>query len=335
VVSAERSFAENSAPDVRVERIGDGPIISPTSDPSVGHNIQGPSVIRVPEWVADPLGRFYLYFADHKGGHIRLAYADTVDGPWTVHAPGALQLAESHFPTEEIDLDDETFERIRARWVDELGRVAPADLRSDLVEPHVASPDVHVDDGRRQIVMYFHGLVSLGNQCTRRAVSRDGRTFIAAEPLLGPSYFRVFHYGGWHYALVMPGSIRRSATGVDGFEEGPTLFEPVMRHSAVRVVGDTLEVYWTRAGDSPERILRSTIDLRGDWMDWAESEPIEILRPEKSWEGADELVEPSLRGAVNTVVNQLRDPCILEDDDRTFLFYAGGGESAIGVAELR
>ncbi len=317
-----------------VERLVGGPVISAESHPSIGHNIQGPSVIRVPDWVTEPLGRFYLYFADHKGAHIRLAYADAIEGPWTVHAPGALQLTESHFPTEELELDDETFERIRDRWVAVLGNAAPADLRSDLVEPHVASPDVHVDDGRREIVMYFHGLVSLGNQCTRRAVSHDGLAFVAAEPLLGPSYFRVFEYGGWHYALVMPGSIRRSATGVDDFEEGPTLFEPTMRHSAVRVVGDTLEVYWSRAGDSPERIYLSTIDLRGDWMDWAESEAVEILRPELSWEGADEPAEPSLRGAVNTIVNQLRDPCIFEADGRTFLFYAGGGESAIGVAEI-
>jgi hypothetical protein len=319
---------------VRVERIGDGPIISPDSEPSVGHNIQGPSVIRVPDWVPDPLGRFYIYFADHKGAHIRLAYADTIEGPWIVHAPGALQLAESHFATEEIDLDDESFARIEAAWTDELGNAAPADLRSDLVTPHIASPDVHVDEDRREIVMFFHGLVSLGRQCTRRAVSADGVHFVAAPPLLGPSYFRVFEYGSRHYALVMPGTVRRSADGVVDFSTGPTLFEPAMRHSAVRLVGDTLEVYWTRAGDCPERILRSTIDLRDEWMDWNDSEPVEILRPEREWEGAAEPLRPSLRGAVNELVNQLRDPCIFEDDGHTFLFYACGGEAGIAVAEL-
>ncbi len=319
---------------MRVERLGDAPIISPDSDPSIGHNIQGPSVIRVPDWVTDRLGRFYLYFADHKGAHIRLAYADAIGGPWTVHPPGALQLADSHFPTEEIDLDAEAFERIEAAWTAELGTVAPADLRSDLVIPHIASPDVHVDEERREIVMYFHGLESLGRQCTRRAKSGDGVKFTTAEPLLGPSYFRVFEYRGWHYALVMPGTVCRSADGRVGFITGPTLFEPAMRHSAVRLAGDTLEVYWTRAGDCPERILRSTIDLRRDWMEWSESEPVEIMRPERGWEGAEEPLRPSLRGAVNELVNQLRDPCILEDDGHTFLFYACGGEAGIGLAEL-
>ena len=30
-------------------------------------NINGPSLVRVPEWVEDPLGKYYLYFAHHRG----------------------------------------------------------------------------------------------------------------------------------------------------------------------------------------------------------------------------------------------------------------------------
>ncbi|MEE2635684.1 MAG: hypothetical protein VYE68_00425, partial [Acidobacteriota bacterium] len=52
---------------VRVERLADAPIIRPDLHPSIGHNIQGPSVIKVPDWVNEPLGAYYLYFADHKG----------------------------------------------------------------------------------------------------------------------------------------------------------------------------------------------------------------------------------------------------------------------------
>jgi len=319
---------------VRAKRLGEGPIISAHSDPSIGRNIQGPSVIGVPGWVTDPLGRFYLYFADHKGGHIRLAYADAVEGPWTVHSPGALQLADSHFLTEEIELDDATFASIEATYSAALGDASPMDLRSDLVTVHIASPDVHVDDDRREFVMYFHGLESLGVQSSRRAVSSDGLHFVAAPSILGPSYFRVFLYAGWHYALVMPGTVHRSVDGIADFITGPTLFEPAMRHSAVRVVGDWLEVYWTRVGDNPERIYRSMIDLCSDWMDWSVSDPTEILRPERDWEGAAEPLAPSLRGAANELVNQLRDPCILEDNGRSFLFYASGGESGIGLAEL-
>jgi hypothetical protein len=52
---------------VRVERLLDGPIISPDLHPSIGVNIQGPSLIRVPDWIGGRLGDYYLYFADHKG----------------------------------------------------------------------------------------------------------------------------------------------------------------------------------------------------------------------------------------------------------------------------
>jgi hypothetical protein len=65
-------------------------------------NINGPSLIRVPEWLPNPLGKYYLYFADHKGDHIRLAYADSVAGPWSVYEPGSLTLADSGFPAEPV-----------------------------------------------------------------------------------------------------------------------------------------------------------------------------------------------------------------------------------------
>ena len=79
--------------------IGSLPIIGPELDPSIGVNIQGPSLIRVPDWVKDPLGKYYLYFADHKGIYIRLAYADNLLGPWKIHVPRSLQLTDTHFPS--------------------------------------------------------------------------------------------------------------------------------------------------------------------------------------------------------------------------------------------
>ena len=99
---------------VRVERLLDAPIITPATHPSIGANIQGPSLIRVPEWVENPLGRYYLYFADHKGSYIRLAYADDLLGPWHVHAPGSLQIKDTHFPAEPPPIPPGELERIRA-----------------------------------------------------------------------------------------------------------------------------------------------------------------------------------------------------------------------------
>jgi hypothetical protein len=54
--------------------------------------------------MADRLGKYYLYFADHKGRYIRLADADDIAGPWTIHPPGSLHLEQSGFLTQPPDV---------------------------------------------------------------------------------------------------------------------------------------------------------------------------------------------------------------------------------------
>ena len=102
----------------------------------------------------------------------------------------------------------------------------------------------------------------------------------------------------------------------------------------MRVVEHTLEVFWTRVGDAPERILFSRVDLRGDWRNWISSEPVSVLEPERDWEGAGLPLVPSVLGEMNRPVNQLREPCLYEEDDRLFLLYSGAGETCIGLAEV-
>jgi hypothetical protein len=326
------SFATDVGPP-RVERLLDAPIITPATHPSIGTNIQGPSLIRVPDWVTASLGRYYLYFADHKGRYIRLAYADELTGPWTVHAPGSLHLAESHFPCEPPDAPPGAVERVRA-YLERSGAVLPHDLVKELTNPHIASPDVHVDDASQRIVMYFHGLEGFARQVTRVATSEDGVRFEARPEILGKTYLRAFRHQGQVHALAMPGQLYRSKDGLSGFEEGPLLFEEDMRHAALRKRGGRLDVFWTRVGDAPERILLSTIDLSPPWEAWSESEAVEVLRPERPWEGADAPLEPSIRSVAYGHVNQLRDPAIFEEDGRVFLLYAVAGESGIAIAEL-
>ncbi len=318
---------------MRAERLSDAPIVSPATDPSIGANIQGPSLIRVPDWVRAPLGRYYLYFADHKGSYIRLAFADALTGPWTVHVPGTLRLEDSCFPTEPPATPPGALERVR-RAMEASGVRILHDLEQELTTPHIASPDVHVDHAGRRIVMYFHGLESFARQLTRAASSGDGLAFEARPEILGRTYLRAFRRGGTTYALAMPGQMYRSRDGLSGFEEGPLLFNPNMRHAALLVRGDTLYVFWTQVGDTPERILLSTIDLSPPWEAWKESAPVELLRPERSWEGADAPLEPSVRSVAYGRVNQLRDPAIFEEDGRSFLLYAVAGESGIAIAEL-
>jgi hypothetical protein len=144
----------------------------------------------------------------------------------------------------------------------------------------------------------------------------------------------VFRHDGSVYALTMPGVLYRAPGPFGPFERGPTLFGPDQRHTAVMRRGRTLHVFWTRVGDAPERIYASAVDLAGDWTDWRAGDPTEVLRPERPWEGADLPVEPSWRSAIGRPVNQLRDPCVFEDDGGAYLLYALRGEQGIGIAEL-
>jgi hypothetical protein len=310
------SFAAYSAEafNINITRLGGAPIITPEMDARMGGNIQGPSLIKVPDWVENPLGNYYLYFADHRGTYIRMAYADKVTGPWTVHSPGSLKLEDSFFPT----------------------TCPPCSLAPGRTAPlyaHIASPDVHVREDLNQIVMYYHGRGE-GRQFTRAAVSTDGIHFEGRADELGPHYFRVIEHDNYFYAMSMPGLLHRSIDGFSKFESGPQFFTTDMRHSALLIRDDRLYVFFSQAGEQPERILLSTIDLSDDWRQWAATDPIEVLRPERDYEGADLPNEPSRRGYIDDRVNQLRDPAIYEENGKTYLLYSIAGESGIAIAEI-
>ena len=301
--------------DIKVKRLTNNPIIYPELDSSIGTNIAGPSLIRVPSWIDNSLGKYYLYFAAHKGVYIRLAHADNLEGPWKIYKKGSLHLKYSIFPMEPPKTDEE-----RKLMVD--------------TGFHIASPDVHMIEEKKEFRMYFHGLESKGRQLTRVAISKDGIHFKAQPEILSLAYLRVFYFNGYYYGMGMPGYFYRSLNGLNDFERGPILFSGKMRHSALRVVDNQLQVYWTQVGDSPERILLSFIDLTENWSTWKTSAPTEILRPEKDWEGGNLEAVPSVRGPVDEPACQLRDPAIYEENNKVYMLYSVAGERGIAIAEL-
>ena len=80
-------------------------IITPKLSSVIGENIQGPSVIKSPSWLHNKLGKYLLYFADHKGDNIKLAYSDDLFGPWKIYEKGTLKLSESLFLNEKPKLN--------------------------------------------------------------------------------------------------------------------------------------------------------------------------------------------------------------------------------------
>jgi hypothetical protein len=107
-----------------------------------------------------------------------------------------------------------------------------------------------------------------------------------------------------------------------------------MRHTALKLDAQRLLVFHTNVGDSPKRILLSSIDLRPDWWSWTASEPVVVLEPELPYEGGDLLRVPSVRGLSMEPVCQLRDPAIFCEGGRTYLLYTVAGERGIAIAEV-
>ena len=316
---------------VKSTRLLNAPIIYPHMDARMGGNINNPSIIRVPDWVENPLGRYYLYFSDHTGHYIRMAYADDVLGPWKMYVPGVMDLADSMF--EPVDLPEPLLSE-RPAWA--------ASLDGGCLYAHIASPDVHVDDENRQFRMYYHGLLANGDQQTRISYSPDGVVFTAHSPLLGPPYFRAFLYDNWVYVVSWSGVFLRSRSWDGPFEAGPTLPDVKMagksnrliRHAEVHVRDSVLHIFFTCIGDCPERIFHSSVVLSADWKTWKASAPTLVMAPEQKWEGADLALMRSEIGAAHNRQRALRDPCVFADGDKTYLLYCGAAESAIGVAAL-
>lgn len=318
-------------------RVPQNPLITVKSSPSLGDNVNGPSVIRVPAWVKAPLGRYYMYFAHHYGRFIRLAYADSITGPWKIYEPGVLHIEHTAFNRAQPD--------------------PPTTGASQRM--HVASPDVHIDTQGRRILMWVHGWWTNNEpwpqadpkstsawarergyeQFTQVSTSGDGIHFEGEKPITRTSYVRVFRFEDMYYGLASLGLLARSREPLGEFELGPNPFGETdyrnrVRHVALLRRGTQLPVFFSAIGDAPERILMSTIDLGGSWQSWKPSPPVEVLQPERDYECVNLANEPSRAGEIAGPARQLRDPAVLEEEGRVWLFYTVCGEQGIAVAEV-
>ena len=108
-----------------------------------------------------------------------------------------------------------------------------------------------------------------------------------------------------------------------------------MRHTAIKLDDNTLSVFYSRFGDTPERIMLSKVELTPDWNGWTPSEPVTVLAPKEEFEGVSLPIEPSVSGAASGPVHQLRDPAIYREDSRAWLLYSVAGESGIAITEWK
>jgi hypothetical protein len=316
-VLAEKGSAEPlKAP--KVVRLAANPILRPQMIPKTdgthSSNLNFPCLIRVPDWIDKPLGKYYLYFSSHHGLYIRLAYTDSVDGPWKIYAPGTLTMKQ----------------------VEAVNKEKPEKGR------HVATPDVHVDREKKEIRMYFHfKLPTLGHRAGV-AISRDGLRFRPLPGALGKPYFRVFTWQKNYYAIDRAGDILQSGDGLKDFRVVSSVVGDIarqrtppaaVRHTGVLLEADKLSVFYSRVGDAPESLWMTRIHLRPAPKTWTAAQPVKLLEPARDYEGIRFPLRPSRAGEAEKV-RQLRDPFVFRESGKTYLLYAVAGESGIALATL-
>ena len=173
-------------PRLEVTRLnGNQPIITGQMfldiDASLTHdaeNINGPSLVRVPDWVsaedrADPTAVYYLYFAHHSDTYIRMAWAANIEGPYTLYNTHADASLDDGMPGRGVlDVVNKDTRIVFPNPKYKIGRT-------------LASPDVVIDHANQQFILYFHvantnatgydsGYFNTGGQKTLVATSGTG-----------------------------------------------------------------------------------------------------------------------------------------------------------------
>jgi hypothetical protein len=333
VVAATASMAAQSMPAIR---FAENPLITLSTSATIGDNANGPTVIRVPRWVQRPLGRYYMYFAHHSGQFIRLAYADSVRGPWKIYEPGVLHVKDTAFFRPQPD---------------------PADSPLG-VYTHIASPEVYIDEARQRLILWTHGMWTEGQrwperrqdaaawvkqrgyaQFTQAAESSDGLTFQVKPAITRQTYLRVIPFDGRFYGMARLGQLLRAANPLEVFELGGSPFRESpyagrVRHVSLLQQRGVLHIVFSAIGDAPESILYTTMAMKGDWDTWRIGPVSKVLVPETKYECPDLPLEKSEVGEIDRPARQLRDPVLFSDQGKLYLFYTFCGEQGIAGAEV-
>lgn len=272
-----------------------------------------PSVVRVDGRIANPLGRFYLYYAPHDvPGGICLAYADKPEGPWREYANNPV-IARDWAPHYKVS--------------------------------HVSGPDAIWSQEEEKLLLYFHG----ENPVTRAASSGDGVHFVyegeAITTRMFPnlseaSYGRVFRHSlpgkDNRYVMLLMGNNRGTrriylAWSKDGrkWETRPTpLMDPPP--GTDQVAGAVLlpwagKYYLIAHANNSKASFNEGYDLYAAETDAA----LEQVKPlGKFFERT--LVPPNNPGVMS--------PCFLEDDGRLYMFFNIGprlrNKIALALAQM-
>lgn len=296
-----------------ISRVNDEPLLELSAVPwaSRKKTIMVPTVLDISRFLSDPIDRFYMYYAPHHSEGIGLATAPHPEGPWKPYPDNPI-----------ITLDQ--FPGIRG---------------------HISALEVLFQPEEGRFLGYPHGSGLKSGQDTVAASSEDGVHFISIsdEAILssdpsgtwetsGASYLRVFRYKGMIYGIFkseQQHGVVRSRDGIN-WEYWPRnpLIKPVaeegefdrIRHTSVMIIQDILYLFYstyTKPDLSCEVIKLATWELADDWENWGELRRCgPVFEPALPWEE-----------------NNVRDPFLLRYGETVYMYYVGGNEKGIALAQ--
>ena len=290
---------------IKVEKKGVIIDVSIFKNKKDGNNINGPSFIKVPEFVSNPLGKYYMYFGHHNGKYIRMAYSEEdILGPYILYNEGKGVLSLENTPGHD----------------------------------HISSPDAVIDEQNKRFILYYHCPYKNKNgkspQSTFIAHSKDGLHFESTNINISFPYFRHFEYKNEIYGIAMNnfvGSILYKHNNGEFIEYGELL--PKSRHTCVLNYNDKLYIFYSTVGDCPEHICVCELEI---------TENIHIVKnnrtvvyPEFEFEHANLSPIPSKYGAEYGKINQLRDPYAYVENEQIYLFHTVCGEKGIALCNIQ
>ena len=276
-------------------------------------NICNPCLLKVPSWCKNKLGKYYLYFADHRGKYIKMAYSNSLDKNWKFKEDGIININKFN----------------------------------DAIN-HIASPEIYIDNKKKLIVLFTHShSKSKIGQWTYVSISIDGINFYKVyNKILAPFYFRIFYYNNFFYGISKGGNLWKSKNYLNKFKQCQNLFDKKLsneilhnydgsvRHFSILIERNILYIFYTKIGDMPERIYYTSLKLNKDDANWKFKNEIELIRPTKKFEGSKLPLKKSKAGDTKKPENALRDPYMVKIYNNYYIFYCVKGEFGIAIAKI-
>ncbi len=278
-------------------------------------SICNPCIIRTPAWFKKKLGKYYLYFADHRGTFIKLLFSNDLNKNWKFLNKKILNIKSKS----KLDAYN-----------------------------HIASPEVFINNKEKKIYMFTHSHSrSKIGQWTYLSISNDGINFVKKfNNPLAPFYFRLFKHKNNFYGIVKGGDLWRSKQINFKYKKYQNLITQKVsktnlhnKNKSIRHVGilkkkNYLHCVFSRIGDKPERIFYTKINLHKKFEKWKFQKIKELIRPIFAYEGSNIKLKKSKPGDAPKPENALRDPYLFSDKGKTYLIYCVKGEKNFAICEL-